>query len=181
MIRGTTQVYGIIGDPIKHSLSPVMQNAAFAAMDMDAVYVPFHVAPQALGDAIRGLRALAVQGVNVTIPHKEAVCSFLDEIDLDAELIGAVNTIVRRDDKLIGYNTDGIGLVNSLKSDLGVELAGCHVVVLGAGGAARAAIVALAQQGVRAVVVVNRNVDRAVHLVERYLDHFPRSPWMRRH
>lgn len=173
MIRGTTQVFGILGDPIKHSLSPVMQNAAFAAIGMDAVYVPFHVTPDALADAIRGLRAQAVRGVNVTIPHKETVCPFLDQIDADAELIGAVNTIVLRDGQLIGYNTDGIGLVNSLKADLGIELRDRCVVVLGAGGAARAAIVALAQQGVRTLAIANRNVNRAKKLVERYREHFP--------
>lgn len=172
-VSGHTDVYGIFGDPVKHSLSPVMQNAAFSALNIDAIYVPFHVSAQGLPQAVEGLRALNIRGVNVTIPHKEAVCSLLDDIDDAARLIGAVNTIVNKDGQLVGYNTDGVGLVRSLKVDLGFEpTAHKRVIVLGAGGAARAAIVALAQQGVAHIDIVNRNVERAQGLVERYAPHF---------
>jgi shikimate dehydrogenase len=120
------------------------------------------------------LRALNVQGVNVTIPHKEAVCPLLDDIDEAAQLIGAVNTIVNQNGRLVGYNTDGIGLIRSLQADLDFECSPTtRVVVLGAGGAARAAIVALAQQQVNQICIVNRTVARAQELVDLYRPHFP--------
>jgi len=173
-ITAKTGVYGIIGDPVAHSLSPLMQNAAFAASNIPAVYVPFHVCAAGLADAIAGMRALDIRGINVTIPHKESVCSLLDEIDSSAALIGAVNTIVNRSGKLVGYNTDGLGLLRSLELDLKVSLnAQSEVVILGAGGAARAAIVALAQLGVSSITVLNRTVHRAQSLIERYAAVFP--------
>ncbi len=174
VVNGTTTVYGILGDPIAHSLSPVMQNDAFLALGMDAVFVPFRVQPEFLARAVDGLRALNVQGVNVTIPHKEAVCPLLDDIDEAAQLIGAVNTIVNQNGRLVGYNTDGIGLIRSLHTDLNFECStATRVVVLGAGGAARAAVVALAQQQVEQICIVNRTVERAQELVDLYRPHFP--------
>lgn len=174
IVTGKTAVYGILGDPVAHSLSPVMQNDTFVAIGMDAVFVPFRVQPDHLVQAVNGLRALNIQGVNVTIPHKEAVCSLLDEVDDAAQLIGAVNTIVNRQGRLIGYNTDGIGLIRSLQVDLNFNFSPLtRVVVLGAGGAARAAIVALAQQHVQHICIVNRTVERAQELVERYDSVFP--------
>nr|WP_320050581.1 shikimate dehydrogenase [uncultured Desulfuromonas sp.] len=173
IICGTTQIYGILGDPIQHSLSPKMQNAAFASVGLDAVYVPFHVVPDQLSHAVSGLRALQVCGVNVTVPHKEAICHLLDRLDDDAALIGAVNTVVRHDDELVGYNTDGIGLIHSLQEDLGVDVQGKHVTLLGAGGAAKSAIVALARQGVKTLVIANRTSERAQRLIDRYQPSFP--------
>jgi len=173
-IDGATSVYGIIGDPVAHSLSPLMQNAAFAAKNIPAVYVAFHVASTGLAAAVAGLRSLGVKGANVTIPHKESVCPFLDAIDSSAELIGAVNTIVNTAGQLVGYNTDGLGLLRSLKADLNVTLnATSEVIILGAGGAARAAVVALAQQGVRSITILNRSEHRAQALVARYSGVFP--------
>ncbi|WP_321532039.1 shikimate dehydrogenase [uncultured Desulfuromonas sp.] len=173
IISGKTKVYGILGDPVQHSQSPVMQNAAFTALGIDAVYVPFHVLPEGLEEAVAGLKALQVQGVNVTVPHKEKVCAFVDRLDEEAALIGAVNTIVREGNAFVGYNTDGLGLVHSLKADLNVDVYQKNVMVLGAGGAARSAIVALAQQGVKRLTIANRTVDRAQQLVERYQGSFP--------
>lgn len=176
VVKGTTAVYGILGDPIAHSLSPVMQNDAFLALGMDAVFIPFRVQPESLAQAVDGLRALNIQGVNVTIPHKEAVCPLLDDIDEAAQLIGAVNTIVNQDGRLIGYNTDGIGLIRSLQTDLDFECSPTtRVVVFGAGGAARAAVVALAQQRVEQICIVNRTVGRAQELVDLYRPHFPET------
>jgi shikimate dehydrogenase len=172
-ITGKTALYGIIGDPIQHSLSPVMQNEAFAALGIDAIYVPFHVVPEFLGAAVAGLKALSVQGLNVTVPHKEAICRFLDRLDADAELIGAVNTVVRDGDDFVGYNTDGIGLIRALNNDLGIDVLGKNVVMLGAGGAARSALVALARQGVETLTVANRRLERAQQLVDCYQPHFP--------
>lgn len=172
-VKGTTAVYGILGDPIAHSLSPVMQNGAFSAHGMDAVFIPFRVDPNSLGQAVAGLRALNIQGVNVTIPHKEAVCPFLDDVDDAAQLIGAVNTIVNQQGRLVGYNTDGIGLIHSLQTDLDFVCSPTtSVVVFGAGGAARAAVVALAQQQVNHICIVNRTLSRAQQLVDLYRPHF---------
>ncbi|HKK00683.1 MAG TPA: shikimate dehydrogenase, partial [Desulfuromonadales bacterium] len=117
MVSGTTRILGIFGDPVRHSLSPAMQNAALEEAGIDAVYMPFHVRPVDLPTAVAALRALQVWGVNVTIPHKETIVPHLDALDEQARLIGAVNTIVNRDGCLTGYNTDGPGVIRSLQED----------------------------------------------------------------
>lgn len=157
-VRGSTRVVGIIGDPVAHSLSPAMHNAAFSALAMDWVYVPFPVAPTSLGQAIRGLRALGIAGVNVTVPHKEAVLRYLDGSSELARRVGAVNTIVHRSGQLWGENTDVYGVRQALRA---VRLRGASAMVVGAGGAARAVLVALEQAGVRRVILANRTVARA--------------------
>src|SRR5690606_12949332 len=113
--RSMSATYGILGWPVEHSRSPAMQNAAFRARGLDATYVCFPVHPDDLGEAVRGLRALGVRGVNVTVPHKEAVLSELDKVTADARAIGAANTIVREGGRLIGHNTDAAGLSRSLE------------------------------------------------------------------
>ncbi|WP_135546535.1 shikimate dehydrogenase [Paenibacillus cymbidii] len=160
-IDTATELYAVFGDPIGHSKSPLMLNRAFAAAERNAAYVAFHVKPEGLGDAVRGVRALGIRGVNVTIPHKLEVMPFLDEIDEDARAIGAVNTIANRDGKLVGYNTDGIGYVRSLKEETGVALRGKRVLLLGAGGAARAIAYALAKEGVATIWFANRTREKA--------------------
>lgn len=172
-LRGTTAVYGIIGDPVAHSLSPLMQNAAFAAARIDAVYVPFRVSAAALAVAVRGLQGLGIRGVNVTIPHKEAVLPFLDVVDDTARQIGAVNTVVNRDDKLIGYNTDAGGFLAALATDLDFSPRGRRILLLGAGGACRAAAVALARGGASHVVIANRSPDRSIALAVEFAHAFP--------
>lgn len=167
-ISGSTQIYGIFGDPVGHSLSPLMQNEALRVAGIDAVYLPFHVRPRDLKEALQGLRAMRIRGVNVTIPHKEAVLPLLDEVDAQARLIGAVNTIVNRDGRLWGYNTDAPGFLRAVAEDLAFVPAGKTIVLLGAGGAARAALVALAQNGATAITVANRDADRARRLVEEF-------------
>lgn len=164
-ITGSTRILGIFGNPVAHSLSPLMQNAALQAAGFDAVYVPFLVTPAQLGDAVRAIRTLGLLGVNLTIPHKEAACTLVDELDPAAALIGAVNTIVHREGRLIGYNTDGLGLLRTLRDDLHLTLPGRRALILGAGGAARAAAVALARAGAAWVGVANRTHERAVGLV----------------
>ncbi|RMF47888.1 MAG: shikimate dehydrogenase, partial [Deltaproteobacteria bacterium] len=138
-----------------------MQNEAIRRAGIDAVYVPFHVAPESLPGAVAAIRALGLAGVNVTIPHKEAVLPLLDEVTADASRIGAVNTIVNRKGRLVGYNTDGAGFVQSLREDLDFDPGGCRAVFLGAGGACRAALYALAEAGAGEIVLVNRTVERA--------------------
>ncbi|GIW46072.1 MAG: shikimate dehydrogenase [Candidatus Binatia bacterium] len=157
-VRGSTRVVGIIGDPVEHSLSPLMHNAAFAALGLDWVYVPFPVRAGALPAAVRGLAALGVVGANVTVPHKEAVGRYVDELSPLAKRVGAVNTIVCRSGRLYGDNTDVYGVRQALRR---VKLRGATAVVVGAGGAARAVLVALEALGVRRVLLVNRTLERA--------------------
>lgn len=164
-IRGKTRVLGIIGWPVAHSLSPLMQNAAFAALGLDCVYVPFPVSPENLTEAVDGLRALGVAGFNVTIPHKEAIIGLLDDLTEETRLIGAVNTVSRHGDRLTGHNTDVTGFIQSLQDDLGFDIKGSRVLLLGAGGAARAALVGLCQAGAAAVTVANRTPAKGKRLI----------------
>lgn len=154
IISGKTKVCGLIGDPVEHSMSPVMHNAAFCELGLDYVYLPFRVKKEEVGKAIDGMRALNLRGLNVTIPHKVAVMPLLDELDPLAEKIGAVNTIVNNDGKLTGYNTDASGFLHALLAK-GIEPAGKSVAVIGAGGAARAITFILADKKAR-LVIFNR-------------------------
>ena len=158
-------VYAILGFPVAHSLSPAMHNSALEALGIDARYVAFEVAPERLPDAVRGLRALGVRGANITVPHKIAILPLLDAVDAIAQHVGAVNTLLRDGDRLIGTNTDAEGLARALR-EAGVQLAGARVTVLGAGGAARASVVGLAQSGVRRIHVAARQLERARALAD---------------
>ena len=173
LVSGKSRVYGLLGDPVAHSLSPLMQNRAFSEHHIDAVYVPFHVLPDDLPTAVKGLRALSIAGVNVTIPHKETILPLLDQIDSAAQLIGAVNTVVNNDGSLIGYNTDASGFMRSVQQELNFLPEGRDILLLGAGGACRAATVALASAGVKSIVVANRSPARAEKLISNLISHFP--------
>ncbi|MCX8071168.1 MAG: shikimate dehydrogenase [Candidatus Binatia bacterium] len=164
-MRGSTRVVGIVGDPVAHSLSPVMHNAAFAALGLDWVYVAFPVKAVGLRAALRALPALGIAGVNVTVPHKEAALSIVDEASPLAQRVGAVNTIVVRGSRLWGENTDVFGVRQSLRR---LRLRGSTAVVIGAGGAARAVLAALEQAGVQRVVLANRTLARAQALRRRF-------------
>ena len=157
----TTRVAAVIGSPVGHSRSPAIHNAAFAALGLDWVYVAFEVAPGRGADAVAAVRALALGGLSVTMPHKLDVAAAVDELSPAAAALGAVNTVVPLPDgRVAGHNTDGDGFVDSLRAD-GVDPAGMRVALLGAGGAARAVAVALAGAGVREVAIVNRTVAHA--------------------
>ena len=162
-----TKVCGIIGDPIEHTMSPAMHNAAFKNKEVDYVYLPFRVKKEELGRAIEGMRALNLRGLNVTIPHKVAVIPLIDELDNLAEKIGAVNTIVNDDGVLKGYNTDAAGFLQALR-EKGIEPGGKSVVILGAGGAAKAISFILAERGSH-IVILNRleELDWAKELAGR--------------
>ena len=165
MVQGTTQIYGVIGDPISHSLSPSLHNPAFAALGIDAVYVTFRVSPSSLEDALRGLLALNVQGINVTVPHKSEVFQYVDEVTDTARKIGAVNTLRNDSGHWIGENTDATGFIRSLEP-LGLSLPGSSVGMLGAGGAAKGVAVGLLEAGVSRLFISNRSYDRATVLAE---------------
>lgn len=154
---------GVIGYPVGHSISPAMHNAAFQQQRMNCQYAAYAVAQDGLADAVAGIRALGFLGVNVTVPHKEAVLPLLDEVAPTAKHVGAVNTIVNRGGRLVGYNTDGWGFLRSLE-EAGVRLPGLHVAVLGAGGAARAIALHLAMSHVARVTISNRTPERAEQL-----------------
>ncbi|TDF96784.1 shikimate dehydrogenase [Paenibacillus piri] len=159
-----TIMYAVFGDPIRHSKSPIMLNRAFEETGINAAYAAFHILPGQLKDAVNGIRAMQFRGVNVTIPHKLEVMDYLDEIDEGARIIGAVNTIVNDNGRLIGYNTDGIGYVRSLKEETGIELSGKKVLMIGAGGAARGVGYALAKEGASHIYIANRTRGKADEL-----------------
>ncbi len=153
-ISGKTQVCALIGDPVEHTMSPAMHNAAYAELRLDYVYIPLLVRPEGLGNAVRGLRALNVRGFNVTIPHKVKIIPRLDSLDPMAERIGAVNTVVNNGGELTGYNTDAAGFLAALQ-ERGFAPGGKQVALIGAGGAARAIAHVLAEQGAD-IVILNR-------------------------
>ena len=171
-ITGTTRIVGIFGDPVAHSFSPMMHNAALGAAGIDAVYVPFRVTPGQLREAVAAIRSLGLLGINLTIPHKEAACALVDVLDPVAALSGAINTIVHRDGRLVGCNTDGKGLLRAIHEDLATGVEGKRVLLLGAGGAARAALVALATAGAAWIGVANRTQERAQKLLAKLSPHF---------
>ena len=167
ILTGHTRIVGVIGDPIEHSRSPQMHNAAFAKAGLDYVYVPFHVRPNDLADAIAGFKATNIVGINVTLPHKQAVIRHLTSISREAELIGAVNTLTFVNGEIHGDNTDAPGVLKALEENGNMSVpAGENVVVLGAGGAARAVVVALALRGVASITIANRTVEKAIALSE---------------
>lgn len=165
-VNSETVLYGVFGDPVRHSRSPIMLNRAFAASGINAVYTAFHVKPESLGDAVRGVRSLGMGGVNVTIPHKVDVMKYLDEIDETARTAGAVNTVVNRGGALVGYNTDGIGYVRSLKEETGIRLEGARILMLGAGGASRGVGHALSKEQPERIIIANRTQERAADLAK---------------
>ncbi len=157
---------GIFGYPISHSISPPMHQAAFDRAGIDAVYEAWETLPDALGAGVARLRADGFLGANVTVPHKRAVMAHLDDVDALATRIGAVNTIVNREGRLWGTNTDASGFAASLEAGADLELGGIDAVLFGAGGAARAAAHALAEEGAASLAIVNRTVERALLLAD---------------
>ncbi|MBI4282303.1 MAG: shikimate dehydrogenase [Chloroflexi bacterium] len=163
----------LIGHPVGHSVSPAFQQAALDYYALDVRYEAMDVDVPSLPRAVSTLRDTGVMGANVTVPHKEAVVALLDELEEEARLIGAVNTIENRHGALVGHNTDAQGFLRSLKEEAGFDATGKTVLVLGAGGAARAVVVALAGAGVSSLVVANRTLERARSLVESLRSVFP--------
>ena len=161
-VTGHTRIVGVIGWPIEHTVSPPMHNAAFAALGMDWCYVPFPVRSERLAEAIAGVRGLGLCGINVTVPHKQAMLALMDDLTPAARTIGAVNTVLIEGDRLVGHNTDAGGFLRALR-EAGFAPEGCRAVMLGAGGAARAVGYALVDVGAH-LTILNRSPERAVAL-----------------
>jgi shikimate dehydrogenase len=159
-IDGSTQIVGVFGSPIAHTASPAMHNAAFAALKMNWVYLPFHVEPQNLRPALLGVRDMNFRGVNLTVPHKILALDIVDEVDPAARKLGAVNTVVVEAGKLRGFNTDGYGFAKAIKEDFDMNLKGKRVLILGAGGAGRAIAIQCNFDGAAKVIVANRTPGR---------------------
>lgn len=169
---GRTRTCGLIGNPVEHTLSPVIHNTLAEDFSHNLVYVPFRVDAERVEDAVKGAYALNILGCNVTVPHKSAVIPFLKEIDPMAEKIGAVNTLVRTEGGFKGYNTDLPGLYRAMVSD-GITIEGEQILMLGAGGVARAAAMLMADKGAKRIVIINRTVSKAQTLAEEIKTFYP--------
>ena len=170
---GRTRTCGLIGNPVEHTLSPVIHNTMAEEFGHNLVYVPFKVEAEHVEEAVKGAYALNILGCNVTVPHKSAVIPFLKDIDPLAERIGAVNTLVRTEGGFKGYNTDLPGLYRAMVSD-GVQIAGEQILVLGAGGVARAAAMLMAEKGARRIVLINRTLEKAQAVAEEIRQFYPK-------
>ncbi len=168
-----TSLYGIIGDPITHSLSPAMHNAAFTKLKFPGVYLPFRVRPQELDTFLERLKKLGIRGFNVTIPHKEKILRYLDKIEPGASEMGAVNTVIRTRGQWVGFNTDGAGYLLSLQHEAKFRVRHKRVLLVGAGGASRGLAHALLKAGVAQLTIANRTLTRAEKLVETLRVFFP--------
>ncbi|MEM3640506.1 MAG: shikimate dehydrogenase [Candidatus Bathyarchaeia archaeon] len=172
-VSGKTKVCAVIGDPIEHSLSPLIHNAAFKHLKLDFLYVAFRVKKEELRGAVQGARSLNIHGLNVTMPHKTAIIKYLDEIDSTAKNIGSVNTVLNVDGKLVGFSTDGVGALNALKNNQ-IEPKGRKLLLLGAGGAAKAIAFQLAPE-VKELKIINRTGGKAKKLAKFLQEKFDKK------
>lgn len=171
-IDGRTRTCGLIGNPVEHTMSPVIHNSLAAMMGHNLVYVPFHV-KSGLREAVEGAYALNILGMNVTVPYKSEVMNYLAGVDEKAKQIGAVNTLVRSEGGYIGYNTDMPGLYRAMKEE-GIELQGADVLILGAGGVARAVALLAAEKGAKRLCILNRTIEKAKRILEEIKELLPR-------
>jgi shikimate dehydrogenase len=163
-ISGKTRVCGVIGDPIEHTLSPTIQNAAFNHLKLDFVFLALHVTAAELENAMRGMRGLGIHGLNVTMPHKSTIINHLDTVDSAVQFLGSANTILNKDGTLSGFNTDGVGALNTLREN-GINLSDKKVLLLGAGGAAKAIAFSFAQEA-GSICILNRAPEKAAVLAD---------------
>ncbi len=171
-VNGRTALYGLIGCPVEHTKSPYIHNTLFRELGINAVYVPVHVRQGELEAAVKGLRAQNFSGFNVTVPYKKDVIKYLDDISNDALLMGAVNTVKNINGRLKGYNTDAEGFSRDFKESFGTDFAGKRVMLLGAGGTARALSVKLASEGVKSLVIANRTLENALKIEQLISDNY---------
>ena len=166
-IKGTTKVYAVLGHPISHSLSPLMHNAAFKELGMDAVYVAFDVVPERLENVLKAMHCMGFGGVNLTIPLKEKAYALLNNnMDDSARLLGSVNTVEFRQDHMRGYSTDGYGFLMAVKEEFGIGVAGLSFFVIGAGGAGRAVAITIAREGANSIAITDVVHERAEKVAE---------------
>lgn len=168
-----TSILGLLGHPLGHSVSVPMHMASIFTLGIDYVYLSFDILPEDLSRTVAGFKKEGVQGFNVTIPYKESIMSYLDGIDEHAGKIGAVNTVHNDHGKLKGYNTDGIGYITSLREQTGFSPGGRHVLMIGAGGAARAVAFSLLEAGIEGLIIANRSVE--MDMAERLANHIKLS------
>ncbi|HSG30746.1 MAG TPA: shikimate dehydrogenase [Thermodesulfobacteriota bacterium] len=172
-INATTKLYGIFGHPVSHSFSPSMHNAAFEHLGLNCVYLAFDILPENLSTAVESIRQLNVQGVNVTIPHKQEIMNYLDDISDAAKYTGAVNTVHNKNGKLFGHNTDVGGFLKDLEIELGItEFSDVSACLIGAGGAARAVLSGLCMKGIKKIVIANRTISKASDLAQYFSKQF---------
>lgn len=168
------KVVWLIGYPLKHSLSPVIHNTAFESANIRAVYIPMEIKKRELGPTIKVLKKPYTLGFNVTIPYKEKIISYLDQLSKEAQLIGAVNTVKYSRGKLIGYNTDSMGFIYSMPKEIRRALTGKKAVIIGAGGASRAVAFALAGINMKEIIIANRTLEKAKNIVRKMSEKFPK-------
>ena len=166
-ITAKTKLFGLLGNPVGHSMSPFMQNQFLEQCDIDGAYLAFAVEKDAIGEAIKGMHALGMQGANVTIPHKEAVIPYLCGMSKAAEACGAVNTLIYTPEGYYGDNTDGAGLLAALEVNNGWKADGKRILIIGAGGAAKGVAVAMALQGAAEICIANRTIEKAQSLADQ--------------
>lgn len=171
-VKATTSIYGIFGHPVKHSLSPNMHNSAFNEIGLDSVYVAFDIDPENIGEATNSIRTMGIKGINITIPHKQTIIPFLDEVSPDATLTGAVNTVKNNNGKLSGFNTDVGGFLRAIREDLDFTPDGKTLFLIGAGGAARAVLSAFCMNGGAVVYIADLFKDKAVELADQFKANF---------
>ncbi len=173
MINADTKILGLIGYPLGHTISPLLHNYSLNENNLNYIYLPFPVENDKLADAITGFKAINFRGLNVTIPHKESVIPLLDNIDPIAKKIGAVNTILNDKGILTGYNTDVTGLIRMIEEDGNFNIKGKTAMLIGAGGAARAAGIALLEEGISELYLLNRTASKAENLTAEWKEHYP--------
>lgn len=161
-------LYGLIGNPVSHSMSPDIHNSAFQDLNLNYHYHAFHVENEHLADAVSGIKALGIKGFNVTVPHKVAIMEYLDQIDETAKQLGAVNTVLHENGRLTGYNTDGNGFLESLRPSLRKPIEKQSILIIGAGGAARAIYYTLSKYAPEKIDICNRTLKKAVYLTEHF-------------
>jgi len=172
-VKATTNIYGIFGHPVSQSLSPVMHNSAFSELGLDCVYVAFDIDPKEIAQATESLRIMGIKGINITIPHKQSIMPHLDEISPDAKLTGAVNTVKNTDGTLLGFNTDVGGVLRAIKEELDFSSDNSRVLLIGAGGAARAVLSGFCMNNTSRVCIANRTTQKAQKLALEFRTHFP--------
>ncbi len=171
-VKATTNIYGIFGHPVKHSLSPDMHNSAFNTLGLNSVYVAFDIAPDNIEEATRAIRVMGIKGINITIPHKQTIIPFLDEVSPDAKLTGAVNTVKNDNGKLWGFNTDVGGFLRAVRADLDFSPAGNTLFLIGAGGAARAVLSAFCMNDGAVVYIADIIQAKAIELANQFKANF---------